>query len=149
MVVVSIFRWLLNLSWKEKMKIYRYEADTALSKTLAADYQHRRLPPKWRLAIITPDNIVHGAKMGPTWVLLAPHGPMSAPWTMLSGTSPITQWWVIRLWKLPACAYSIKPFQTFFQTIHKGVISKLLTLAVDSQSLCHIYISDLLSLRSP
>ena len=41
MVVVSIFRWLLNLCWKEKMKIYRYEADTAFSKTLAADYQHR------------------------------------------------------------------------------------------------------------
>ena len=39
MVVVSIFRWLLNLCWKEKMKIYRYEADTAFSKTLAADYQ--------------------------------------------------------------------------------------------------------------
>ena len=46
MVVVSIFRWLLNLRWKEKMKIYRYEADTAFSKTLAAAYQHRRLPPE-------------------------------------------------------------------------------------------------------
>ena len=45
MVVVSIFRWLSNLRWKEKMKIYRYEADTAFSKTLAAAYQHRRLPP--------------------------------------------------------------------------------------------------------
>ena len=45
MVVISIFRWLLNLCWKEKMKIYRYEADTAFSKTLAADYQQRRLPP--------------------------------------------------------------------------------------------------------
>ena len=45
MVVISIFRWLFNLRWKEKMKIYRYEADTAFSKTLAAAYQYRRLPP--------------------------------------------------------------------------------------------------------
>ena len=44
-VVVSIFRWLLNLRWKEKMKIYRYETDTAFLKTLAAAYQHRSLPP--------------------------------------------------------------------------------------------------------
>ena len=44
-VVVSILRWLLNLRWKEKMKIYRYEADTAFLKTLAAAYQHRSLPP--------------------------------------------------------------------------------------------------------
>ena len=28
---------------------------------------------------------VHGANMGPTWVLFAPVGPMLAPWTLLSG----------------------------------------------------------------
>ena len=32
-----------------------------------------------------PDSKVHGANMGPTWVLLAPNGPMLAPWTLLSG----------------------------------------------------------------
>ena len=32
-----------------------------------------------------PDGKVHGAKMGPTWVLPAPDGPMLAPWTLLSG----------------------------------------------------------------
>ena len=43
--VVSIFRWLLNLSWKyENMQLY--EVDTAFLKTLTADYQHRRLPPQ-------------------------------------------------------------------------------------------------------
>ena len=32
-----------------------------------------------------PDNKLHGAKMGPTWVLPAPDGPHLAPWTLLSG----------------------------------------------------------------
>ena len=32
-----------------------------------------------------PDSKVHGANMGPTWVLSVPDGPMLAPWTLLSG----------------------------------------------------------------
>ena len=36
----------------------------------------------WR---ICPDNKVHGANMGPTWVLSAPDGPILAPWILLSG----------------------------------------------------------------
>ena len=32
-----------------------------------------------------PDSRVHGANMGPIWVLSAPGGPMLAPWTLLSG----------------------------------------------------------------
>ena len=32
-----------------------------------------------------PDSKVHGANMGPTWVLSAPDGPMLAQWTLLSG----------------------------------------------------------------
>ena len=32
-----------------------------------------------------PDNKVHGANMGPTWVLSAQMGPMLATWTLLSG----------------------------------------------------------------
>ena len=32
-----------------------------------------------------PDSKVHGANMGPTWVLSTPDGPMLAPWTLLSG----------------------------------------------------------------
>ena len=31
------------------------------------------------------DSKVHGANMGPTWVLSAPDGPMLSPWTLLSG----------------------------------------------------------------
>ena len=34
-----------------------------------------------------PDSKVHGANMGPTWVLWAPDGPMLAPGTLLSGLS--------------------------------------------------------------
>ena len=34
-----------------------------------------------------PDNKVHGANMGPTWVLRYQIGPMLAPWTLLSGHS--------------------------------------------------------------
>ena len=33
------------VSKRKKMKICRYEVDTAFLKTLTADYQHRRLPP--------------------------------------------------------------------------------------------------------
>ena len=32
-----------------------------------------------------PDSKVHGAKMGPTWVLSAPDGSHVTPWTLLSG----------------------------------------------------------------
>ena len=32
-----------------------------------------------------PDSKIHGANMGPTWVLSAQDGPMLAPWTLLSG----------------------------------------------------------------
>ena len=32
-----------------------------------------------------PDSKVHGANMGPTWVLSAPDGPMLAPWTLFQG----------------------------------------------------------------
>ena len=32
-----------------------------------------------------PDSKVHGANMGPTWVLVAPDGPMLAQWTLQSG----------------------------------------------------------------
>ena len=31
-----------------------------------------------------PDSKVHGAYLGPTWVLLAPERPLLAPWTLLS-----------------------------------------------------------------
>ena len=33
---------------------------------------------------IDPDSKVHGANMGPTWVLSAPDGPHVGPWTLLS-----------------------------------------------------------------
>ena len=37
--------------------------------------------------IKSPESKVHGANMGPTWVLSAPAGgPMLAPWTLLSGS---------------------------------------------------------------
>ena len=42
-----------------------------------------RLGTNWIPSI--PDNKVHGANMGPTWVLSAPDGRMLAPWTLLSG----------------------------------------------------------------
>ena len=32
-----------------------------------------------------PDNMVHGANMGPIWGRQDPGGPMLAPWTLLSG----------------------------------------------------------------
>ena len=34
-----------------------------------------------------PDRKVHGANMGPTWVLSAQMGTMLAPWTLISGNS--------------------------------------------------------------
>ena len=41
-----------------------------------------------RLCKVIPDSKVHGANMGPTWVLSAPGGPMLSPWTLLSGILP-------------------------------------------------------------
>ena len=40
---------------------------------------------KISISNIYPTNKVHGANMGPTWVLSAPDDPMLAPWTLLSG----------------------------------------------------------------
>ena len=37
------------------------------------------------------DSEVHGANMGPTWVLSASVGPMLAPWTLLSGIT-----WILK-----------------------------------------------------
>ena len=45
---------------------------------------------EFQMGIHIPDSKVHGANMGPTWVLSAPDGPMLAPWTLLSGM--ITTW---------------------------------------------------------
>ena len=40
---------------------------------------------KGEVTILTPVRKVHGANMGPTWVLSAQIGPILAPWTLLSG----------------------------------------------------------------
>ena len=56
-----------------------------------------------------PESQVHGANMGPTWVLSAQVGPMLAPWTLPSGLSnvscvssrhprPRAQW---EVWQVP------------------------------------------------
>ena len=46
----------------------------------------------------SPDSKIHGANMGPIWVLSAPDGPMLAPWTLLSG-SVLFHWnWDNQLW---------------------------------------------------
>ena len=39
----------------------------------------------WIIQRIYPDNTVHVANMGLTWVLSSPSGPMLAPWILLSG----------------------------------------------------------------
>ena len=40
---------------------------------------------RFQLLDTYPDSKVHGAIMGPTWVLSAPDGPMLATWILLSG----------------------------------------------------------------
>ena len=47
-----------------------------------------------------PDNKIHGANMGPTWVLSSPDGPMLAPWTLLSGIY-CNIWMTCLLWLTP------------------------------------------------
>ena len=42
------------------------------------------LHPQINIQGFYPDSKVHGANMGPTWVLSAPDGPLLAPWTLLS-----------------------------------------------------------------
>ena len=44
---------------------------------------------KW---VITGLDNVHGANMGPTWVLSAPDGPHVDPWTLLSGMACRLLW---------------------------------------------------------
>ena len=51
--------------------------------TLSSLYSKTDFSKVWRHAI--PDSKVHGAHLGPTWVLSAPDGPIMAPWTLLSG----------------------------------------------------------------
>ena len=57
---------------------------------------------KVKFLIIT-DSKVHGANLGPTWVLSAPDGPMLAPWTLLSRIvlrSDLHYWWWPHIWSL-------------------------------------------------
>ena len=42
--------------------------------------------------VIIPDSKVHGANMGPTWVLSAPDGPMLAPRTLIA-IRDMLKWW--------------------------------------------------------
>ena len=42
------------------------------------------------MVMMFPDNKVHGANMGPTWVLSAPDGPHVGPMGLLSGF-----WWLV------------------------------------------------------
>ena len=51
-----------------------------------SEYTPRHMSRGWRASNhgISPDSEVHGANMGPMWVLSAPDGPMLAPWTLLS-----------------------------------------------------------------
>ena len=58
---------------------------------------HRMLSDRLPKLEPSPDTKVHGANMGPTWVLSAPDGPMLAPWTLLSGSALVScdmRWWV-------------------------------------------------------
>ena len=48
-------------------------------------YRHWIMTLLLNLLLKVPDSKVHGANMGPTWVLSAPDGPMLAPWNLLSG----------------------------------------------------------------
>ena len=58
------------------------------------------------------DSKVHGANMGPIWVVLSsPGGPHVGPWTLLSGIG----------WLLPISKYSVVPVQ------YGQFFSKLLT----------------------
>ena len=64
-----------------------------------------------------PDSKVHGANMGPTWVLSAPDGPMSAPWTLLSRLIPL---------KVPISPHNLIFFGTSFHTRSKRTESIVL-----------------------
>ena len=53
--------------------------------------------------VCIPDSKVHGANMGPTWVLSPQMGPMFSPWTLISGiafSSCITVLMTINIMKL-------------------------------------------------
>ena len=47
--------------------------------------RHAVYPVEYVHVFASPDSKVHGANMGPTWVLSAPDGPHVGPWTLLSG----------------------------------------------------------------
>ena len=51
------------------------------------------------------DSKVHGANMGPTWVMLYPGGPHIGPWTLLSGYILFLRW-------RPDWRYSLCGFKT-------------------------------------
>ena len=45
--------------------------------------------------VIVPDSKIHGANMGPTWVLLAPDGPYAGPMNQAIYSHNNDQVWVL------------------------------------------------------
>ena len=58
---------LINIKWHNPTTAFKVNANIILNKM------------DFKLAYIAPDSKVHGANMGPTWVLSAPDGPHVGP----------------------------------------------------------------------
>ena len=63
------------------------EYETNQYTQLRSTYTERRTAQKKN----SPDNKVHEANMGPTWVLSATGGPHDGTWTLLSGSAHMIQ----------------------------------------------------------
>ena len=92
--------------------------------------------PRSSLKHINPDSNIHGANMGPTWVLSAPDGPMLAPWTLLSGKSTLPvmatcctiTWIQLAIWQF-APSYS----RDYYKLPHRAEYSFFLQKTIETQ----------------
>ena len=74
MDLISLFRHYKITSHERHVVSYHWQFDCLLNSLLCCHKKHKALT-----ASRDPDNKVHGASMGPAWVLSAPGGPHVGP----------------------------------------------------------------------
>ena len=85
LMFTGIILWILDPFGAETELFWDSYVDTTIadSGSLCLQFKHEY-----------PDSKVHGAKMGPIWVLSPQMGPMLAPWTLLWGYAGYKGHWL-------------------------------------------------------
>ena len=108
-VHLKLAYWLLNIRAFEISPLYKVCVVHSMGKIVCVKFQ--RGPLKFHTKYLAhtlryiPDSEVHGANIGPTWVLSAPAGPHVDPMN-LAIRDDFIQLWHFKSYSVMACAYA-------------------------------------------